>query len=69
MPASDLSDGYSEYIMMNQDLKTKTRDELYEEAVWLRAMIRSHRDYKKNQTDPDTELYKTCLPEERVVKS
>lgn len=67
MPAADFSDGYSEYIMMNEDLEGKSLGELYEMVVWLRAMVRSHRDYKNYQTNPDIALYKGCLPEEKEL--
>ncbi len=65
MPASDLSDGYSEYIFMNEDLKNKTTEELHHEVVWLRACIRAHRDHKHWSTNPDLDLYRCSLPEER----
>lgn len=64
MPAGNLSDGYSEYIMMNGDLKGKTRDELYDMVIMLRAAIRFHKEHKENYSDINSLLY-IHLPEER----
>lgn len=64
MPAGNLSDGYSEYIMMNDDLKGKTRDQLYDMVIMLRAAIRFHKEYKEKYIDVDNLLY-IHLPEER----
>lgn len=63
MPATDLSDGYSEYIMMNSDLQGKSREELYQMVIWLRAAIRCHRDYRLDKATHDFELYRISLPE------
>jgi hypothetical protein len=65
MPGSDLRDVYSEYIMMNSDLDSKTKKELYDMVVWIRTAVRFHRDYKDNKTNMELELYRICLPEER----
>lgn len=64
MPASDLSDGYSEYLMMNTDLKGKSREELYQMVVWIRAAIRCHKDCKQGKTSIEYELYRISLPED-----
>jgi hypothetical protein len=68
MPAANLNDGYSEYIMMNSDLQGKSREELYEEVVRLRACIRVHRDYGLNHVENDYHLYMISLPENKTTK-